>query len=128
WPARLTLLVRIVDIVVGGVDLGRAGQRVVAASIRRTEPADVHLTEVELRLTIDDPARDLAPDPARSRDAVRAESGRDAEAADVGRDVRPFSAVLDRHPRDASALDSDPDHPRMRAYLHAAGTCARCER
>ena len=81
--AGLALLVRVVDVVVGRVVLDRARQRVALASVGRPEPPDVHLPQVELGLAIDDPRRDLAPDPTGAGDAVRREPGGDEEAADL---------------------------------------------
>ena len=82
--ARLPLLVRVVDVVVGRVVLDRPRQRVGLRPVRRPEPADVHLPEVELGLAVDDPARHLPPDAACAGDPVRAEPGRDPEPADIG--------------------------------------------
>ena len=79
----MALLVRVVDVVVGRVDLDRPGQRVGLGAVGRPEPPDVHLPEVELGLALHDPGGHLPTDPARPGDAVRAEAGRDEEPADV---------------------------------------------
>src|SRR5438128_11187409 len=55
WPARLTLLVRVVDVVVRRVHLDGSGARVPLAPILTAEPTQVHLPQVEARLAIDDP-------------------------------------------------------------------------
>src|SRR5438874_1365696 len=54
-PGGLPLLVWVVNVVVRGVDLHRARQRVGAASVLATEPAQVHLPEIESRFAVDDP-------------------------------------------------------------------------
>src|SRR5205823_7829444 len=55
WPARLTLLIGIVDVVVRRVDLDGSGARVRLTAILTAEPPQVHLPEVEARLAFDDP-------------------------------------------------------------------------
>src|SRR5205814_3924808 len=80
-PTGLPLLERIVDVVVRGVNLGGAGQAVRARAVLIAEAPDVHLPQVELRLAVDDPLRDLASQPAGPGDAVRREPCRDEEAA-----------------------------------------------
>ena len=104
------LLVRVVDVVVRGVDLGRARQRVRLRSIRGAEAADVHLPQVELGLAVDDPGRHLAPDPPGAGDPVGAEAGGHEEAANLALTedelvVRgePLRAV--DHPVDARVAD-----------------------
>ena len=66
-PSGLALLVRVVDVVVGRVHLGRPRERVALRPVRGPEPADVHPPDVELGLAVDDPARDLAADARRPR-------------------------------------------------------------
>ena len=81
-PTGLPLLVRVVDVVVGRVDLDGPGQGVGLAAVLGAEATDVHLPEVELGLAVDDPGRDLPPDPPGAGDSVGAEPGRDEEPAD----------------------------------------------
>ncbi len=83
-PAGEPLLARVLDVVVGRIDLVRARERVVAAAVMRAEAARVHLPDVEARDSLDDPLGDEPTHPARAGEAVRAEAGRDPEAAHVG--------------------------------------------
>ena len=84
-PARLALVPRVLDVVVRGVDLGRAGERVGAAPVGGAEAARVHVPDVEARRPLDDPLRDELPHPAGAGEAVGAEARGDPEAAHVGR-------------------------------------------
>ena len=104
------------DVVVGGVDLHRAGQRVGAAPVLRTEPASVHSPEVEAGLAVDDPLRHQAAHAARAGYAVGAEPGGHEQSAHrrlakdelvVGREsLRPvdqpdhLTGLQPRHPLD----------------------------
>src|SRR5215210_5586050 len=74
-PARLSLVARILDVVVGRVDLDGAGQRVVAAGVVAAEAARVHLPDVEARDAFDDPLGDELPHSAGAGEPVRAEPG-----------------------------------------------------
>ena len=62
---RLPLEVGVLDVVVGGVDLGGALQGVALAAVLAAEAADVHVPEVEAGLTLDDPLCQLPAHPAR---------------------------------------------------------------
>src|SRR5262249_59113257 len=74
---RLTLVVRIADVVVGLVGLLDPRMGVGRRAVLAAEAPDVHLPEVETGLTLDDPlGHDLA-DAARARQPVRAEAGAD---------------------------------------------------
>src|SRR5438874_9423329 len=84
WPARLTLLIGIVDVVVRRVDLDRSGEGIGLATILTAEPAQVHLPQVEARLAIDDPFSHRGAHPAGTGDAMGAESRRDIETANRG--------------------------------------------
>src|SRR5438309_1301939 len=83
-PARLTLVVGVLDVVVGGVDLGRAGQGIRLAAVLTAETADVHLPQVEARLAVHDPLRHLPAHAAGAGQAVSAEAGGHPEAGHVG--------------------------------------------
>src|SRR5205807_6567543 len=78
--AGLALLVRVVDVVVGGIDLGRASQGVAARAVLRSEAADVHGPQVELGFAGDDPLRHLASHAAGAGDAMGREPRRHEEA------------------------------------------------
>src|SRR5437667_5607924 len=84
WPARLTLLIGIVDVVVRRVDLDGSGARVGLTAILTAEPAQVHLPQVKARLAIDDPLGHGGAHPSGAGDAVGAESRRDVETANRG--------------------------------------------
>ena len=75
------LLVRVVDVVVGGVHLGGAGEGVGARPVLGAEAANVHRPQVELRLAVDDPLRQLFPQAAGAGNAVGGEPGRDEQPA-----------------------------------------------
>ena len=77
-------MARVLDVVVGGVDLERARERVCLARVRGAEAAGVHLPDVEARNALHDPLGDELPHPARAGEAVRAEAGGHPEPADVG--------------------------------------------
>src|SRR2546422_9148507 len=68
-PSGLAFLVRIVDIVVSGVDFDGTHERIVPVSVGVTEPSQVHLPEVEARLAIDDPFSHRPAHAARTGDA-----------------------------------------------------------
>ena len=80
----------------------------------RPEAPDVHPPEVELGLAVDDPRRDLATDPARSRDPVRGEPGGHEEPTDLG--LAEDELVVRREP--LRAVDDAVD-PRIRHRGHA---------
>ena len=82
---RGALVARVLDVVVGLVDLLRARQRVRLAAVGGAEAPRVHVPDVEGGRALDDPLGDELPHPAGARQSVRAEAGRDPEAADVGR-------------------------------------------
>ena len=82
-PPRLALVARVLDVVVGRIDLGRAGDRVGTARVRGAEAARVHVPDVEARRPLDDPLGDELPHPAGAGEAVGAEAGGDPEAAHV---------------------------------------------
>jgi len=82
-PASLAFFVRIVDVVVGRVDLGGPSEREGLAPVLAAEPANVHLPQVELRLALDDPVGDLPADATGAGDPVGAQPGRDEEAANL---------------------------------------------
>src|SRR5438094_2086877 len=84
WPARLTLLIGIVDVVVRRVDLDGSGARVGLTPILTAEPPQVHLPQVEARLAIDDPFSHRGAHPAGTGDPMSAESRRDIETAKRG--------------------------------------------
>src|SRR5438128_1555839 len=54
-PARLALLVRVVDVVVRRVDLDGSVEAIGLTPILTAESAQVHFPQVEARLAIDDP-------------------------------------------------------------------------
>ena len=78
------LLPRVLHVVVGGVHLDRARERVFAARVVAAEPARVHVPDVQARDPFDDPLGDELPHASGSREPVGAETGRHPEAADVG--------------------------------------------
>src|SRR5207247_1578141 len=83
-PAGLALLVRVVDVVVGRVDLRRPGEGPLARPpVLAGEAADVHVPQVELWLPVDDPAGDLSPASTCASDPVGTEAGGDEEAPDL---------------------------------------------
>src|SRR5438093_46615 len=84
WPARLTLLIGIVDVVVRRVDLDGSREGIGLATILTTEPAQVHLPQVEARLAIDDPFSHGGAHPSGAGDPMSAESRRDIETANRG--------------------------------------------
>src|SRR5438128_4247982 len=84
WPARLTLLIGIVDVVVRRVDLDGSGARVGLTPILTAEPPQVHLPQVEARLAIDDPFSHGGAHSAGASDAVGAESRRDIKTTNRG--------------------------------------------
>ena len=108
-PSRPSLLARVVDVVVGGVDLGRPVPRVGPAAVVPPESPEVHLPHVELGTAARDPlSHHLAHAPS-SGDAVRAEPGGDEEASDVGcaedeLAVRGEGLRAVDHPHDAGGL------------------------
>src|SRR5947208_1093371 len=73
-PARLALLVRIVDVVVRRVHLDRSGARVRLTAILTAEPPQVHLPQVEARLAIDDPFGHRCAHPSGTGDPMGTES------------------------------------------------------
>jgi hypothetical protein len=83
-PAGLPLLARVLDVVVGGVDLDRARERVLAARVVAAEAPRVHLPHVETRNALDDPLGDQLAHPAGAGEAVGAEARGDPEASYVG--------------------------------------------
>src|SRR6202022_2410360 len=72
-PSRLAFLVRIVNVIVGRVDLDGAGQGVVPVAIGIAEAPKVHLPEIEAGLAIDDPFRHRPAHATRTGDAMGAE-------------------------------------------------------
>ncbi len=74
-------MARVLDVVVGRVDLAGPSQRVLAADVVTAEPARVHLPGVEVGAAVDDPFRDQPAHAARAREAVGAEPGRHPESA-----------------------------------------------
>src|SRR5207237_7548121 len=78
-PSRLALLVRIVDVVVGRVNLNGPDQRIVPIAIGVAEPPQVHLPDVETGLTLDDPFRHCPANAPRPRAPAGAGAGRDVE-------------------------------------------------
>src|SRR5207244_3154663 len=81
----LPLVTGIPDVVVGGVDLDGAGQRVLPAGVVTPEAARIHLPDVEAGLALHDPFRQQAAHAAGAGEPVGAEAGRDPEAADLRR-------------------------------------------
>ena len=81
-PTGRPLLVRVVDVVVGGIHLDGSRHGELAACILRPETTDVHLPRVEARLTVENPLAHHSADAAGARDAVRAEPGGDEESVD----------------------------------------------
>src|SRR6266849_9562812 len=75
----LAFLVRIVNIVIGRVDLDSARQCVVGAAIGIAETAKVHLPEIETGLAVDDPFRHSAAAATGSGDPVGTEARRDIQ-------------------------------------------------
>src|SRR2546426_2643147 len=73
-------MARVLDVVVGRVDLARALERVLAARVRAAEAAGVHLPCIPPRLPLDDPFRDEAAPAPPPRQAVSAKTRRDPEA------------------------------------------------
>ena len=120
-PPRLALVARVLDVVVGLVDLARALERVGGRAVVLAEAPHVHLPHVERRLALGDPLRHQLAHPARAREPVGAEAGGDEEAAHVrlaeqelavGRErLRPVDQPRDRdlvHHRHALAgVDGD---------------------
>ena len=84
-PARLALVTRVLDVVVGLVDLLRPRDRVLPALVGGAEAARVHVPDVERRRPLDDPLGDELPHPARAGEPVGAEPRRHPEAAHVRR-------------------------------------------
>src|ERR1700731_3308736 len=80
WPARLALVSRIANVVVGLVHLPGALERVAGRAEVRAEAADVHLPHVDRGLTLEYPLGHHASDPAGPRQTVGAEAGRHEEA------------------------------------------------
>src|SRR5205823_12385782 len=76
-PPGPPFLARIVDVVVGGVDLVRARPRVPARPVLPAEPADVHLPEVVFGLAMRDPVGHQLANTAGPGDPVGAESSGD---------------------------------------------------
>src|SRR5438552_17235327 len=83
-PARLALLVRVVDVVVRRIDLDGSAEGIGLTPILTAKPAQVHLPQVEARLAIDDPFGHRCAHPSGAGDAVGAESRRDVETANRG--------------------------------------------
>src|SRR5947199_8609692 len=80
-PARLALLVGVVDIVVRRVDLDSSGEGVGLTAILTAESTQVHLPQVEARLAIDDPFGHRCAHPSGTGDPMGTESRRDVETA-----------------------------------------------
>ena len=83
-PPREAFLARVLDVVVGLVVLHDPGEGVRRRPVLRAEPAHVHLPEVVLGVTVEDPSGHRlahAPGPC---DAVRAEPGSDPEPGHLG--------------------------------------------
>ena len=83
-PPGLALVARVLDVVVGRVDLDGARERVGLARVGRAEAARVHLPDVQARHALDDPLGHEPPHAARAGEAVGAEARGHPEAADVG--------------------------------------------
>jgi len=83
-PAGLAFVAGVLDVVVGGIDLGRALEGVAAALELRAETTRVHLPGVEPRMALDDPLGHEPAHAARAGDAVGAEPGRHPEAVHFG--------------------------------------------
>src|SRR5438552_2061094 len=96
WPARLTLLIRIVDVVVRRVDLDRSGARVRLTAIVTAEPTKVHLPQVEARLAIDDPFSHRGARPSGTGDPVSAESRGHIKTANRGLAQQEFVVGCER--------------------------------
>ena len=107
-PAGGAFMARVLDVVVGRVDLACALERVLAARVRAAEAAGVHLPCIQPRLPVDDPFRDEAAHAARSGKAVSAKSGRDPEAADLARAEDELAVGGERF----GTVD-EPDHLRV---------------
>ncbi len=82
-PAGLPLLARVLDVVVGGVDLDRAREGVLTARVVAAEAPRVHLPCVETGNALDDPLGDQLAHPAGAGEAVGAEARGDPEASYV---------------------------------------------
>src|SRR5438270_9370600 len=78
-------MARVLDVVVGRIDLVGARQRVLATHVGATEAPGVHLPRVEPGAAFDDPYRDQAAHAAGAREAVGAETSRHPEAAYLAR-------------------------------------------
>src|ERR1700680_1528052 len=63
--AGAALVAGVLDVVVGGVDLARPGQRVLTAHVVTAEPARVHLPRAQAGPAVDDPLRYQATHAAR---------------------------------------------------------------
>src|SRR5438094_2457840 len=83
-PARLALLVGVVDVVVRRVDLDGSGEGVGLTPVLGAKAPQVHLPEVETRLAIDDPFGHRGAHPAGAGDPVGAESRGYIETANRG--------------------------------------------
>ena len=83
-PPGLALVVGVLDVVVGLVDLARAGGRVARRAVVLAEAPDVHAPEVERRLAADDPLGHHLADAAGAGQPVRAESGGHEQPAHGG--------------------------------------------
>ena len=83
-PSGLPLVARVLDVVVGRVDLCGPCQRVLPARVVAAEAARVHLPHVEARQPLHDPLGHQPPHAARTRQPVGAEAGGHPEAADLG--------------------------------------------
>src|SRR2546427_1888740 len=98
-------MARVLDVVVGRVDLARALERVLAARVRAAEAAGVHLPCIQPRLPVDDPFRDEAAPAPRSGKGVSAKARRDPETADLARAEDEIAVGRER----LGAVD-EPDH------------------
>ena len=78
-------MARVLDVVVGRIDLIGARQRVLATDVGATEPPGVHLPRVEPGAAFDDPFRDQAAHAAGAGEAMGAEASRHPEAAYLAR-------------------------------------------
>src|SRR5439155_23711464 len=83
-PARLPLLVRVVDVVVRRVDLEGSAEGIGLTPILTAEPAQVHLPQVQARLAIDDPFGHRCAHPSGTGDPMGTEARRDVETANRG--------------------------------------------
>ena len=107
-------MTRILDVVVGRVDLGRAHQRVFAALVVAPEATRIHLPDVEARQALHDPLGEQPAHPAGPREPVSAETGRDPEAAHVRRAENELAVRSERF----RAVDQ-PDDLRVPELGHA---------